>query len=143
MYFVDSKAALIVMERIEGCTAKEVIAHALMPIDQLGKAIGEIVARLHTAEIIHGDLTTSNILCREGRPVLIDFGLASVSSSIEDRAVDLYVLERAINSTHPECAKPLFQEILVSYEAIVTNSKATLAKLAEVQLRGRKRDMTG
>jgi len=32
---------------------------------------------------------------------MIDFGLSSNSTMIEDRAVDLYVLERAFISTHP------------------------------------------
>lgn len=109
----------------------------------MGKVIGEIIGRLHASNIIHGDLTTSNIIIRGEEPVLIDFGLACVSSSIEDRAVDLYVLERALLSTHPAIGTALFTTILESYSTALPNSKSTLAKLAEVQLRGRKRDMTG
>lgn len=143
LYFVDSKAALIVMEKIDGLSVKEAIIQSLMPMEVLGRLLGEIIANLHSADIIHGDLTTSNILLRKDLPVLIDFGLASVSNSAEDRAVDLYVLERAINSTHPECGQQLFHAILSAYGSTVNNAKATLSKLAEVQLRGRKRDMIG
>jgi TP53 regulating kinase-like protein len=65
---------------------------------------------MHDAEVVHGDLTTSNIMISENKeetatttilqPVLIDFGLGTMKPSIEDKAVDLYVLERAFLSTH-------------------------------------------
>lgn len=64
--------------------------------------------------------------------VLIDFGLAQVSSMTEDKAVDLYVLERAILSTHPESPE-LFSNILTAYADATSpdTAKTTLAKLAE------------
>ena len=33
---------------------------------------------------------------------MIDFGLSYLKKSVEDKAVDLYVLEKAFISTHPE-----------------------------------------
>jgi TP53 regulating kinase-like protein len=76
--------------------------------------IGGIIAKLHDINLIHGDLTTSNILMRpDGRLVAIDFGLSHVSTMIEDKAVDLYVLERAFLSTHPS------SEHLVSIVTII------------------------
>lgn len=61
---------------------------------------------MHEAEVIHGDLTTSNIMIPDDSSsndvVLIDFGLASMKPVIEDKAVDLYVMERAFQSTHPD-----------------------------------------
>lgn len=145
IYFADARRALLVMEFIEGSVAKEVIAQKTMALEQLGRLIGEIIAVLHSHDIIHGDLTTSNIIIRADtqEPVLIDFGLASVSGSVEDRAVDLYVLERAILSTHPECGAALFEHIRDAYASKVTKSRATLVKLADVQQRGRKREMVG
>eukprot|EP01117_Protostelium_nocturnum_P015860 TRINITY_DN6187_c0_g1_i3.p1 TRINITY_DN6187_c0_g1~~TRINITY_DN6187_c0_g1_i3.p1 ORF type:complete len:113 (-),score=45.05 TRINITY_DN6187_c0_g1_i3:177-515(-) len=104
--------------------------------------VGELLSILHnTAGMIHGDLTTSNIIIQEGtgKLVLIDFGLGSVSSLAEDKAVDLYVLERAFISTHPN-TEHLFQRILDSYKN--TSKKAgevVLKKLDEVQQRGRKK----
>ena len=68
-------------------------------------SIGHSIGRMHAIEVIHGDLTTSNMLLRSSSPpsiVLIDFGLSYVSALVEDKAVDLYVLERALASTHPE-----------------------------------------
>ncbi len=73
--------------------------------DELAQEVGKAIAIMHDAEIVHGDLTTSNILLRSNDRkldiVLIDFGLGSMKPSIEEKAVDLYVLERAFISTHP------------------------------------------
>lgn len=157
VYHVDPTKGLLVMEFVEGCTAKEALLAQKVSVGEaahrgrsdfaeaLGEMIGELVARLHAHGVIHGDLTTSNIIvAREaGGLVLIDFGLSGVSSSVEDRAVDLYVLERAILSTHPEHGALLFALIVNAYGRALPSSKATLSKLAEVQLRGRKRDMSG
>lgn len=122
--------------------------------------IGEQLAQMHCADVIHGDLTTSNMMLRlpEKDVVLIDFGLASVSSFWEDKAVDLYVLERAFASTHPT-SEHLFHRVLDAYAAHTTKltrgqvSKgerqkegawpSIYARLQEVRLRGRKRSMVG
>ena len=121
---------------------------------------------MHAAGIIHGDLTTSNIMLKnppwainsdggssisrcgetidgddannnipliDWRPqlALIDFGLASSTTSTttaannssntnkqqhnaEEKAVDLYVLERAFLSSHPESER-LLEELLDGY----------------------------
>ncbi len=73
--------------------------------DELAQEVGKAIAIMHDSEIVHGDLTTSNILLRSNDRkldiVLIDFGLGSMKPSIEEKAVDLYVLERAFISTHP------------------------------------------
>lgn len=60
-----------------------------------------MIWRVHEIGIIHGDLTTSNMIMKENKIFLIDFGLSYFKDSAEDRAVDLYVLERAFKSTHP------------------------------------------
>ncbi|CEH15791.1 related to p53-related protein kinase [Ceraceosorus bombacis] len=120
--------------------------------------IGRQLALLHAADIIHGDLTTSNMIYVEaepgmlGRVVLIDFGLTSQSSSAEDRAVDLYVLERAFASTHAG-SEHLFTQILDTYFTetdLIRKGKGKGLKSAEilrtlekVRLRGRKRSMVG
>lgn len=70
----------------------------------MAKRIGISLAKMHGLNVIHGDLTTSNLMLRkEGDSVVvIDFGLSFVSALVEDKAVDLYVLERAFSSTHPK-----------------------------------------
>jgi len=78
----------------------------------------------------------------EGEIVLIDFGLASQSSADEDRAVDLYVLERAFGSTHPR-AESLLSEMLTAYGKSFKGANVVLKKLEDVRMRGRKRSMLG
>ena len=116
--------------------------------------MGQLVGHLHEIGVIHGDLTTSNLMLRnkdqgdgalrslEGDIVLIDFGLATQSIQDEDQAVDLYVLERAFGSTHPQ-AESLFQEVLKSYGKSYRKGKTVLKRLEDVRLRGRKKSMLG
>lgn len=97
-------------------------------LDDIAAQIGEAIAKLHDGGLSHGDLTTSNMLVRSGTnqlvskrlfkdvsdmfsyftvhvfsQVLIDFGLSFTSTLPEDKAVDLYVLERALLSMHSSC----------------------------------------
>ncbi|KAF3357959.1 hypothetical protein VdG1_05624 [Verticillium dahliae VDG1] len=96
----------------------------------LMRKVGAAVGRLHNA--------------LEGDVVLIDFGLAYQNSMDEDRAVDLYVLERAYGSTHPR-AESLFPELLEGYKEALPAKQSTLVlrKLEDVRMRGRKRSMVG
>ncbi|KAI0031008.1 hypothetical protein K488DRAFT_79311 [Vararia minispora EC-137] len=119
--------------------------------DELMRRIGTEIAKMHLADIVHGDLTTSNMMLRlpsaspTNQPTLflIDFGLAYTSALAEDKAVDLYVLERAFGSTHPD-AEPLFAGVLAAYEERMGKHWLPVRrKLEDVRLRGRKRSMVG
>ena len=101
--------------------------------------------------IIHGDLTTSNMLIsptETSTPILkfIDFGLSKLSvKSSEQHAVDLYVLERAIRSTLSD-SDALFNSILKGYKSAFkkeSDAEVNLKRFAEVRMRGRKRNMVG
>ncbi|KAG8866103.1 serine/threonine-protein kinase bud32 [Serendipita sp. 405] len=115
---------------------------------QLMVMMGVALARMHQADIIHSDLTTSNMMLTSnfGNPelVLIDFGLSFQSGLVEDKAVDLYVLERAFASTHPE-SESLFAAVLESYAAELGSKvwSPIGKRLEDVRLRGRKRSMVG
>lgn len=77
------------------------------------------------------------------RQVLIDFGLSYHSGLVEDKAVDLYVLERAFSSTHPD-SEPLFASVLKAYEKTMGKEwEGVKRRLDDVRLRGRKRSMVG
>lgn len=147
------------MEWIEGHSVRQVLDGILASpggaekADKMMVRVGEAVGRLHKADIVHGDLTTSNLMVRrvgvegeeergEGEVVLIDFGLGQVSTQDEDKAVDLYVLERAFSSTHPKAEK-LFQDVLKAYGESYKGSKVVLRRLQDVRMRGRKRSMIG
>ncbi|KAI0736894.1 kinase-like domain-containing protein [Fomitopsis betulina] len=117
--------------------------------DDVMRMIGSEIAKIHKADIVHGDLTTSNMMVRHPTSpkglqlVLIDFGLAYTSTLAEDKAVDLYVLERAFASTHP-ASEPLFTSILNAYAETMGKDWLPVSKrLNDVRLRGRKRSMVG
>ncbi|XP_017100338.1 EKC/KEOPS complex subunit TP53RK [Drosophila bipectinata] len=120
---------------------------AKQTLEDLCTRIGGIIGKMHSNHIIHGDLTTSNILInpKDGDydVVFIDFGLSHYNQATEDKGVDLYVLERALLSTHSE--QPyLFESILSSYrKECGKDEEAVLAKFEEVRARGRKRTMIG
>ncbi|KAI5717326.1 hypothetical protein M8J77_003893 [Diaphorina citri] len=107
--------------------------------------IGTTLSVMHSNNIIHGDLTTSNmILSSDHHLVMIDFGLSQIKVSTEDKAVDLYVLKRAILSLHSIFSRDMFNWILSSYRRQNRKQFETVMKtFAEVELRGRKRCMVG
>lgn len=140
LYYSDGTRNLY-FEYIHGASVRDAL-QGVGTTDGLMSEIGRIVAQLHEIDVVHGDLTTSNfMLDPNGRVYLIDFGLSMVSAQVEDKAVDLYVLERAFASTHPK-SEGMFARVLSSY-AVSPRSKAVLRRLEEVRLRGRKRSMVG
>ncbi|KAM9361416.1 EKC/KEOPS complex subunit TP53RK [Symphorus nematophorus] len=157
VYFVDYTSHCIFLEEIVGSvTVRDHIVSAQQSkesckepeLERLAERVGQILAKMHDEDVIHGDLTTSNMLLRcsaeNGEPelVLIDFGLSYISALPEDKGVDLYVLEKAFLSTHPN-TEALFEKLLKSYAASSKKSAAVIKKLDEVRLRGRKRSMVG
>ena len=149
LYHVDATTASIYMQKVEGQSLKATLQAGgatanPLPFVELVKALGVEVAHLHDGGIVHGDLTTSNVLVRSELPlVIIDFGLSSFSIQSEDRAVDLYVLERAFSSAHPALGAQLFEEFLQAYRRNSRNWCSTLNRFADVRMRGRKRSMVG
>ena len=92
------------MEYIAGVTVKAFLWSNPPAASQehVMRSLGRVIAQMHAHDIIHGDLTTSNFMLRaENNVVVIDFGLSTQSNLPEDKAVDLYVLERAFLSSHP------------------------------------------
>jgi len=147
----------IVMEYLECPTARDYIREVLnhqntvneeqkVILEQLGTRIGTILGKLHQHHVIHGDLTTSNILVEnESKLCLIDFGLGHSEGSAEDKGVDLYVLERALLSAHPN-TEFMFESILKSYKNQFEDENMCqefIRKFEEIRLRGRKRAMVG
>lgn len=101
------------------------------------KQIGMHLAQLHDANIIHGDLTTSNMILSPKRKLyFIDFGLSFESPRAEDKAVDLHLLKEALEAKHYKHAEQFFNAILTGYRAS-KNSQAVLQRLTAVEKRGR------
>lgn len=107
------------------------------------KIIGENTAKLHKNDIIHGDLTTSNMILVEGKKpqvFFIDFGLGFISKKTEDKAVDLHLIKQALEAKHFTQWEILFKEFEKSYEKTLgEESKKIFERLHAVEKRGRYR----
>lgn len=103
---------------------------------EIMKQVGESIAKIHDADIIHGDLTTSNMILSNERVFFIDFGLGYISKKIEDKAVDLHLLKHALEAKHFKNWKILFEKFLEGYKK-GKESKKILERLTAVEKRGR------
>jgi TP53 regulating kinase and related kinases len=102
---------------------------------EIMKKLGEQTAKLHEAEIIHGDLTTSNTILKKGKVFLIDFGLSFISKKIEDKAVDLHLIKQALEAKHYQNHEKLFERFLEGYKW--KESEEIIKRLDVVEKRGR------
>jgi Kae1-associated kinase Bud32 len=102
---------------------------------KIAKEIGLSLAKIHNLGIIHGDLTTSNMINTKKGVYFIDFGLGYESDSKEDKAVDLHVLKEALNAKHPKHAEQFFKAILSGYKS--KDNKEVLERFEIVETRGR------
>lgn len=100
------------------------------------RIIGGNIAKLHDADIIHGDLTTSNMILKDGKVFFIDFGLGFGSHKTEDKAVDLHLLKQALEAKHFKHWKELFNEVSKGYSKS-KDYKTVLNRLEQVEKRGR------
>ena len=121
-------------------------------IESIGEMVGKTIASVHNTEMIHGDLTTSNLFITDTRInndtlkfdiFIIDLGLAQTTQKEEDRAVDIYVMERANESAHPLISKKINEYIIKAYMQFAKSSDNTFKRLENVRARGRKRCMAG
>ena len=99
--------------------------------------IGKFIADIHNLDIVHGDLTTSNMIISNGNLYLIDFGLSKVSKRIEDKAVDLHLLKQALESYHYSVFDDSFNKIISVYSDICIDSDEVLTRFDLVEKRGR------
>ncbi len=141
IFLVDVENATIIMEFIEGKQVKKLLAELSVNGRQdLCFKIGELIGRLHRHGIVHGDLTTSNMIHdSEGRIFLVDFGLGEKTRELEARGVDLHLMKRALQSTHFRFAEECFKAVFEGYSKVLgrENSKKVLHKIREIERRGR------
>lgn len=125
----------IVMGYIEGVQVKNLLNSNSQDKESLCLKIGQIIALLHKNDIIHGDLTTSNMLFDSGRIYFIDFSLGEKSSSMEKKGVDLHLLKEAFESAHSTDLH-LFDDVLRGY-GDYEESEEVIKKVKEIESRGR------
>jgi Kae1-associated kinase Bud32 len=136
LYDVDLASHRLVMEFIDGPTVKDVLQKRLEDPRAVARAIGRMAGTLHANGIVHGDLTTSNMLWRDERIYLIDMSMGEKTGSLEAQGVDLRLLKEAWTSAHYEVLD-LFDEVLEAYRASYPRAEAAIGKLREIEERGR------
>ena len=141
IYFVDPKDAEIVMEWVEGDNVKDIID------SELSAEIGRYAARMHSRNIIHGDLTTSNFIFnkKDHKLTVIDFGLSYYSERFEDKAVDVRLIKEIFISAYANDYEGLYSSFLLGYRDISGDDHVTARILSTVQAiekRGRYARMT-
>jgi TP53 regulating kinase-like protein len=104
--------------------------------EQLAITIGKRVGRLHMSDIIHGDLTTSNIIFQGQEPCFIDFGLGERSPEMEKKGVDMHLLKEALSSAHSE-HEGLYHAVACGYVEEYPEGERVLALVEEIEGRGR------
>ncbi len=126
-------ANTITMDFIPG----EKVAEVLDEQPELADKIGEHLSTLHDKNMIHGDLTTSNMILQEdGELAFIDFGLSFYSDKVEDKAVDIHLFKEALESKHFRVEHKAYRAFLKGYRKS-KHAKEVLERRKEVEKRGR------
>jgi len=138
IFSVDENGFKITMEFIDGKRLKEFLNETdnesrKRVAEEMGKAIG----LLHKNGIVHGDLTTSNMILRDDKILFIDFGLGDFSNKIEDLATDLSVLKEAFKSTHFKHLDLLWESFIKGYKQTNDKFNKVLDTLNDIEKRGR------
>ncbi|MDD2644011.1 MAG: bifunctional N(6)-L-threonylcarbamoyladenine synthase/serine/threonine protein kinase [Methanobacteriaceae archaeon] len=142
LFDVNLEDESILMEKIHGNLVKDIM-DSLSSDDRfnLAKKIGYNIGLMHNKDIIHGDITSSNMMVDdEGNFVFLDFGLGSYSDLVEDKATDLLVLKKSFQSIDYEIANETFDWILDGYIGSYDddlNKNMILNKIKEIESRGR------
>jgi Kae1-associated kinase Bud32 len=138
IFHVDEKNCRIIMEFIDGYRLKDILDKwSKEKIERVFIEIGKNIGKMHSADIIHGDLTTSNILIKNNTIYFIDFGLGYFSKRIEDKGVDLNLFKEAIRATHPNLLSLCWQNIVIGYMQGFDKWKEVLERVDEIERRAR------
>jgi len=118
------------MEMIVGEKLKDIINR------ELSEMVGETVGKLHHGGIVHGDLTTSNMILTRGKICLIDFGLSFYEKTVEAQGVDVHVYFQTLESTHDQ-PQELMEAFVAGYTRSYSQADAVLQRVKEIKARGR------
>ena len=135
IYSINLKEKSIVMEKIDAPELHKIIEETtdINKLKTLLNNIGETISQMHEGNIIHGDLTTNNILIDKEKPILIDFGLGKYSNLIEDYGTDLLVFKKSLTTIIPQETETLFNWFLEGYG----EKSPVIKKIDEIEQRGR------
>jgi len=135
---VDEKNNKIIMDFVDGERLKEYLNETNDENRKIAaENIGISVGLLHQNGIVHGDLTTSNMILKGEKIFFIDFGLGEFSKRIENFATDLSVLKEAFKSTHFKYLNLLWENFIKGYKQTNRNFNKVLETLDNIEKRGR------
>jgi TP53 regulating kinase and related kinases len=128
----------ITMENIDGKRLKEFFNESTdKERKKFSETVGKSIGLLHRNGIVHGDLTTSNMILKDSNVYLIDFGLGDFTKRVENQATDLSVLREAFKSTHYKYLNVLWESFIKGYRQTNDNFNKVLHALNDIEKRGR------
>ncbi|MEM5828049.1 MAG: KEOPS complex kinase/ATPase Bud32 [Candidatus Aenigmatarchaeota archaeon] len=124
------------MEYIDGRKLKDVLNEN--NYEFFSTELGKIIGLLHKNNIVHGDLTLSNLLVDdENRIWLIDFGLGEFTTSLEKKAEDLLTLLYSIKSSYPQLTEVFIKTFFDSYKRVYEDGEKVMERMKKILQRGR------
>ncbi|MBT3865581.1 Kae1-associated serine/threonine protein kinase [Candidatus Woesearchaeota archaeon] len=134
----------ISMNYLEGPMVKDVVDGMIKSKSlKIFKLVGEKVSKMHSMNVIHGDLTTSNMIVLGNDVKLIDFGLSFSTDKAEHKAVDVHLFKQALESKHHEHFKIYFESFLKGYKKGNIDYSEVIDRLEKVEKRGRYKRRVG
>ncbi|MBO8181774.1 MAG: Kae1-associated kinase Bud32 [Archaeoglobus sp.] len=125
----DVEGEKITMERIKGEPLREIMN------EELSRKLGQLVARLHDARIIHGDITPMNLIYSDGKIFFIDFGLSFYDNRIESKGVDLHIYFESLKAYFDDWRR--LKEAFISGYSSYSKAEEVLKRAEEIEARGR------
>lgn len=138
--FIDRENSVLYMQYVHGKPLKNLVSDSSDHwLRKTASRLGELVGKLHLAGIVHGDVTTSNILAEDSQLYLLDFGLGNFTRELEEIAVDIHLMQRTFESSHFERLKTFMEPFLDSYSNLVGSQlyQHVIARVEEIARRGR------
>ena len=141
VFDVDKKDYKIIMEFIDGERIKEFLGSAgKKEIKKVCEQIGRTIGKMHATDIVHGDLTTSNMILKDDKVYFIDFGLEQHTKRVEDKGVDMRLLHDAIKAAHYKILDECWKHIVNGYKKEFKNADVVIKKIEEIARRARYAD---
>jgi len=141
IFLVDRSENTLYMEHIDGRQLKTIIPEASTDLlRSLGEKVGRHVGLMHGGGIVHGDLTTSNIIMNDkGETFFVDFGLGDFSTEVEERSIDVHLMRRALQSSHYSASDSFLSGFEKGYTEVVGRrvSSEVFQRMEEILSRGR------
>ena len=140
LYAVDLPTSTLVMEFVDGLRVKDLVPSAsVKEVGSIFFEFGVAAARLHQGGLMHGDLTTANVVKRAASLVFLDFGLSVHTTRVEDHAVDLRLIKETLVGAHPAAAASALEALYSGYSSVVgpRRCRSVLRQLQSIERRGR------